>query len=172
MSNYGKARPTATANFHKAAGNWAGNVSRILRKGDMSPRGGSDPTSKEALRVRSGEVGRCTVVADFDLHSLAVTQIEQAAAILTRAGYTVERSDADRDGTPIPRLVVTRVAADVADHWKRRKDPMRRTFYQSQRWPAWTIDVTDDGFVTRQGKTVHGEPFATLYEATAFVEEH
>ena len=171
-AKYGKTRPTATANAHKAAGNWAGNVSRILRTGGVRARGASDPAIEETLRVKASEVGMCTVLADYDNPRDAASEIEHAEAILRAAGYTVERGDIVDSGEPILKLLVTRNStAALASHWKKRKDPMKRTYYQSQWWPAWVIDVTDDGFVVRQGKAQPEPPFETLVEAVAYVEE-
>lgn len=159
------ARPTATSNRHKAAGNWAGKVSQALRKGGLMPTGASNPSSREALRVKSGEVGKCTVIADIDHHGHAVDVIEQAEAVLKRAGYTVARADID----DMPRLIVTQGAIPSTD-WKKRKDLMNHWTYENRRYPGWVIDITETEYVARKGRRDEGQPFATLAAATTYIE--
>jgi hypothetical protein len=179
----GRALPTATANAHKPAGNWAAGVSRALRKGGLRVRGGSDPSINQDLRVKAGEVGMCTVVADFDHPRVAEQMIQAAAEILTAAGYTTKRVDIDGtiEGDIIRRLVVTRPAppapkttpgGNPAPTWKRRKNVLGEVTYEHRWFPGWVVTAADAGFVVTAPKryTVPTEPFATLAAATTWIE--
>lgn len=159
-----KGLPMATSTGHKAAGNYAARVSRTLRRAGIMATGGSGSRTREGIRVSAHEVGLCWVKALFINEDIAADRIEECAGVLRRAGYTVEQSDAAHPVLSVKRGPV------VATEWKKRKDPMGNWSYEHRWYPGWVIEITDDGFPVRKGRTVT-EPFETMAQAAEYVEE-
>lgn len=153
----------------KAAGNFAGRVSRVLRNHVGGAVGSSyRRQDQEGLMITADTATRCTVSARYSTDAHAEHKMADAVLELKRAGFVV---------TPVgdsKKFIHVERGADLPEGWKKRKSILPGVTNWEHRWyPGWTVErrpQTTQYFVTRM--RTEDVPFDDLLEAIAYIVEN
>lgn len=153
----------------KAAGNFAGRVSHVLRNHVGGGFGAAQArVGQEGLMVMADTATRCTISARYDDEDYAERKTADAVLELKRAGYVVEPVADSKTFIYVQR------GADLPDGWKKRKSILPGVTNWEHRWyPGWTVErrpASTQYIVTRT--RTEDVPFDDLLDAIAYIVEN
>lgn len=152
----------------KAAGNFAGRVSHVLKNHVGGGFGSAQGrVGQEGLMVQADTTTRCFVSARYDDKEFAERKTADAVLELKRAGYVAELVDESTTFISVQR------GADLPDGWKKRKSILPGVTNWEHRWyPGWTVERRPDSTVyyvkRRRNEDV---PFDLLLDAIEYIEK-